>query len=78
MERLSIVEKPISEAGLSKSFSEMCDRHDFRTLVDILNWPVSVLLLHEGFTYHHLEELRILLKENGILHFLKNEPSQPV
>ena len=78
MERLSIVEKPITEAGLSESFREMCNRHHFRTLADILNWPVSVLLLHDGFTYHHLEELRILLKAKGILHFLKIEPSQPV
>ena len=67
----SLIEKPVQEFNLSESFKDMCHRHDFRTLNDILNWPVNVLLLHEGFTYHHYQELRELLQQNELLNKLK-------
>ena len=61
------LQKPIAELSLSESFKEMAHRHDFRTLQDILNWPVSVLFMHEGFTQHHYQELReYLIVENGL------------
>lgn len=47
----------IQTLPFSESFKAMAKAQDFRTLGDILNWPVSVLLMHEGFTYHHYQEL---------------------
>ncbi|RPD44042.1 hypothetical protein [Paracnuella aquatica] len=63
----SILQKPIPELNLSDSFKEMAHRHDFRTLQDVLNWPVNVLLMHEDFTQHHYQELRnFLISLNGL------------
>lgn len=65
------LQKPIPELSLSESFKEMAHRHHFRTLQDILNWPASVLVMHEGFTQHHFQELReFLIKKEG-LHLLR-------
>ena len=70
-----ILQKPIQELNLSDSFKEMAHRHDFNTLQDILAWPVNVLLMHEGFTQHHYQELRnFLIPLNG-LHLLKTTNS---
>lgn len=57
----------IKELDVSDSFKTMAEAQDFRTLTDILNWPVSVLLMHEGFTYHHYHELRNYLQKNRLL-----------
>jgi hypothetical protein len=67
----NILQKPVEKLDLSDSFKEMSFNHDFKTLEDILHWPVNVLLQHEGFTYHHYQELRILLKQIDKLHLLK-------
>lgn len=72
MQQNSVIEKLISELALSQNFKEMSFAHDFRTLVDILNWPVSVLLMHPDFTFHHFQELRGFLKKNELLHLLKS------
>ncbi len=71
MQEYSILENQIKELDLSESFKAMSNSHHFRTLADILNWPVSVLLIHQGFTYHHYEELRNFLKKNGAFYLLK-------
>ena len=67
----NIIQKPLQELSLSDSFKKMAYRNDFNTLQDIVNWPVNVLLQHEGFTYHHYQELRSLLKENNKMDLLK-------
>ena len=67
----SVLQKPISELAFSDSFKEMAYRQDFRTLQDILNWPVNVLLMHDGFTQHHYQELRNFLILLDGLHLLK-------
>ena len=61
----------IQELDLSDSFKTMAEAQAFRTLEDILNWPVSVLLMHEGLTYHHYQELRNYLQKNELLVQLK-------
>ena len=71
----SILEHPLHQFDLTESFKEMAYNNGFRTLNDILNIPVSVLLMHEGFTYHHYEELRKLLRQHDIIQLLKIEPS---
>lgn len=57
---------PIYSLSFSESFKGMANAQGFRTLDDILNWPVSVLLMHEGFTYHHYQELAMYLRANEI------------
>ena len=71
----SILQKPIQELGFSDSFKAMACRHDFKTLQDMLNWPVNVLLMHEGFTQHHYQELRNFLIPLDGLHLLKTANS---
>ncbi len=71
----SLLQKPIQQLDLSESFKEMAYRHNFKTLSDILNWPVNVLLKHDGFTYHHYQELRNFLKPIDGLHLLKTTTS---
>lgn len=71
----SLIQKPIGELDLTESFKEMAYRHDFKTLEDIVNWPVNVLLMHDGFTHHHYQELRELLKSTNNLHLLKTTGS---
>ncbi len=69
----NILQKPLHQIELSDSFKEMASNHNFRTLEDVLNWPVNVLLQHDGFTCHHYQELRNLLKQNNNLHLLKTK-----
>ena len=71
----NILQKPVQQLELSESFKEMAYNHNFKTLEDLLNWPVNVLLQHDGFTYHHYQELRNLLKERNSLHLLKTKAS---
>ena len=66
-----LLQKPLQELDLSESFKEMAYCHHFKTLSDILNWPVGVLLMHEGFTYHHYQELRNILSPINGTHLLK-------
>lgn len=62
----SLIQEPIDKLDLSESFKQMASQQHFRTLLDILNWPVSLLLLHEGFTFHIYEELIKFLKKNNL------------
>ena len=66
-----LLDTQIKELDLSDSFKNMAEAQDFRTLQDILNWPVSVLLMHDGFTYHHYQELWNYLQKNKLLVRLK-------
>jgi hypothetical protein len=75
MEVNKLLQKPIQQLDLSDSFKEMACNHAFKTLEDILSWPLGVLLQHEGFTYHHYHELYKFLKERNSLHLLKTEAS---
>ena len=72
----SILEQPLHQLDLTESFKEMAFNNNFKTVNDILHVPVGVLLMHEGFTYHHYEELRNLLIQHDVIHLLKTEPSQ--
>ena len=71
----NLLQKPVQQLELSESFKEMARNHDIKTLEELLNWPVNVLLQHDGFTYHHYHELRNLLKERNCLHLLKTKAS---
>jgi hypothetical protein len=71
------LQQPINELELSEGFKEMAMQHDFRNLQDIINWPADVLLLHNDFTYHIYQELKDLLKKNGLLYHLKTRNLQP-
>lgn len=73
MQRTSLLQLPLSDLELSEGFKKMAACHDFRNLQDILNWPASVLLMHQGFTYHIYHELRGFLHQNRINHLLKAE-----
>lgn len=72
MQTSSLLQLPVSDLKLSDGFKQMAACQHFRTLQDILNWPASVLILHNNFSYHHYQELRDFLKENGILNLLNN------
>jgi hypothetical protein len=61
-----LIQKPIDELDLSGTFKQMARRQHFRTLQDMLNWPVPILLLHEGFSYHIYQEFTKFLKENNL------------
>lgn len=76
MQSPSPLQQPINELELSEAFRQMAVCHGFRNLQDIMNWPVSVLLLHNNFTYHFYQELREFLRKNELLHLLKTQPSQ--
>jgi len=69
----NILQIPVQQLELSESFKEMAFSHGIKTLEELLNWPVNVLLQHEGFTYHHYQELRNLLKERNSVHLLKTK-----
>ncbi len=71
----NILQKPVQQLDLSESFKEMAYNHSFKTLGDVLNWPLNILLQHDGFTYHHYQELRNLLKRSNNLHLLKTNGS---
>ncbi len=71
----SLLQKPIEQLNLSASFKEMAKRHGFNKLQDMINWPVSVLLMHDGFTYHHYQELRNFLILFDGVHLLKTTSS---
>jgi hypothetical protein len=63
---VSLIHKPIDELDLSGTFKQMASRQHFRTLQDMLNWPIPILLLHEGFTYHIYQEFAKFLKKNNM------------
>ena len=64
---VSIINEPIDKLDLSATFKQMSVRQHFRTLQDMLNWPISILLVHEGFTYHIYQEFTRFLKKNNLL-----------
>ena len=71
MKSCSVLDVPISDLKLSDAFTQMATCNHFRNLRDIINWPVSVLLMHTGFSYHVYQELRRFLNENDLLLVLK-------
>ena len=71
----NLLQQPLQQLGLSESFKEMAYLQGFKTLEDVLNWPVKVLLQHDGFTYHHYQELRNFLKDRNSVHLLKTKTS---
>ena len=66
MKSPSLLRQPINELELSEAFKQMAIRNDFRNLQDIINWPASVLLMHNNFTYHIYQELRKFLQKNEL------------
>jgi len=71
MQQLFLLQRPLSDLGLSEAFKQMAASQHFRNLEDILNWPASVLILHHNFSYHHYQELRSFLKRNNMIDLLK-------
>jgi hypothetical protein len=67
----SILNKPLTQLGLSAEFLEMANLNRFSTLEDILKEPADALLKRSGFGYRMLKELTGLLERDGLLHLLK-------
>jgi len=68
---LTILEKPIAQLPTSDEFLEMANRNQFQNLAQLLKYPVHELLKFEGFNYHILDELIMILKAHDLLDELK-------
>lgn len=68
---LTILEKPLAQLPTSNEFLEMANRNQFQNLAQLLKYPVHELLNLEGFNYHLLDELIMILKANDLLDKLK-------
>ena len=73
----NVLSFPIGSLSLSTEFKTMAQQQHFRTLDDILIWAVSILLMHQGFTYHIYEELQKYLKQNNLPGFVKRVTISP-
>jgi len=73
-ENFSILQQPIHELEISDSFKEMAYCNGFKTVQDMLGISAGILLKHQGFTYHHYQELRNILIENNAIDLLKTKP----
>jgi hypothetical protein len=69
--KLIIIQQPINKLPMSQSFQAIAGQLHFRTLADIVNWPVSLLLQHPGFTYHHYHEFGKYLQQHNLHSYLK-------
>ena len=65
------IKSPLSNHTLTTGFKDMCKRHCFGNIEQLLNWPVSHLLKLDGFTYHHYQELWKYLEKNNLVRLLK-------
>lgn len=77
-ESVSLIQEPIHNLDLSETFKEMAARQHFRTFQDILNWPVSILLMHEGFTFHIYEEFARFIKKNNLPVTVSGATTSPI
>jgi hypothetical protein len=68
---LNILEKPITQIPTSEEFLAMANRNHFENLAQILEFPVHKMERFEGFNYHILDELIMILKANNLLDRLK-------
>lgn len=68
---LTILEKPIAQLPTSEEFLEMANRNQFQNLAQLLEFSVHELLKFEGFNYHILDELIMILKAHDLLDELK-------
>jgi hypothetical protein len=72
MENLHLLNQPIEQLQFSNEFRAMCTQNKFRTISDIVKYPVSKLLDKPGFTMRILMELIKGLKELQLENFLKD------
>lgn len=68
---LTILEKPIAQLLTSEEFLVMANRNQFQNLAQLLEFSVHELLKFEGFNYHILDELIMILKAHDLLDELK-------
>jgi DNA-directed RNA polymerase alpha subunit len=72
MENLHLLEQQIEQLQVSDEFWVMCTQNKFKTIADIVKYPVSKLLDKPGFTMRMLMELIGLLKEKKLEDYLKD------
>jgi len=72
MENLHLLEQQIEHLHVSDEFWVMCTQNKFKTISDIVKYPVSKLLDKPGFTMRMLMELIRLLKEKKLEDYLKD------
>ena len=73
MENLHLLEQQIEQLQVSDEFWViMCTQNKFKTISDIVKYPVSKLLDKPGFTMRMLMELIRLLKDKKLEDYLKD------
>jgi hypothetical protein len=74
MEIKAIINKPITDLGLSEEFDSGCQKMGFGTLKQILIKTPTELISTDGFNYNRLGQLVTYLSVNKMLHFLQPLP----
>ena len=54
MNEMYLLEQPIEQLQVSNEFWAMCSQNKFKTISDIVKYPVSKLLDKPGFTMRNL------------------------
>lgn len=71
MEKNNLLDQPLSDLGLSKSFIQQSALMGYKTLRDIGNEEPGQLLMAPGFSYHWLAELSSFLAKEKLLYLLQ-------
>lgn len=67
-----ILQRPIGEFEALEEFKKMCIQNNFKTLADIVKYPVTELMKKPGFGMRVFRELLRILIENKIDNVLKD------
>jgi hypothetical protein len=67
-----ILLRPVEQFETIEEFKEMCVLNNFKTLSDIVKYPVSQLLKKPGFGMRVLKDLIRILMENKLENVLKD------
>jgi hypothetical protein len=67
----NVLHKPIKTFNPSPEFLEMCNKNEFKTLNEIIYFPVNELLSKPQFNHRILKELYSILKKNKLENTLK-------
>ena len=63
--------EPIKDLSLSQEFKLLADSLHYKTLDEMLQVKISILLKKPGFTYHILQELVQFLERKDLANLLK-------
>ena len=66
-----ILNQSIKNLPFSEDFKFVSQKIGFKTIGEIIDKPVSVLLKIDDFTYHLLQELIQFLEEKGLANLIK-------